>query len=258
MADEPLTRTVVRVATTSAEEAIAMLLELAPGGFEERSEGDAVVLTVYGPETQAIVVAEAFPGSVVEPVAPGWEDAWKAFHRPVVVGGVWIGPPWERPPSGIASVVIDPGRAFGTGAHPTTRLCVELLSRSPRGSLLDVGCGSGVLALAADRLGYGPLRAVDSDPVAVEVTRENAAANAVTLQVDIADAAVEGLPESDVAVANILLPAVENILPRLRSLTAITSGYLDHERPSATGWRHVDRAEVDGWAADRFEVQRHD
>ena len=110
----------------------------------------------------------------------GWEDAWRAFHRPVTVGGLWIGPPWLEPPQGVSTVVIDPGRAFGTGAHPTTRLCIELLAGVDRGSLLDIGCGSGVLSVAASRLGFAPIVAVDVDPVAVEVARANAAANAVT------------------------------------------------------------------------------
>ena len=88
------------------------------------------------------------------------------------------------------AVVIDPGRAFGTGAHATTRLCVELLARIPRGSLLDVGCGSGVLSIAAARLGYGPVSAVDDDPVAVEVTRANAAVNGVAVDARVLDATV--------------------------------------------------------------------
>ena len=123
----------------------------------------------------------AFPDAEVAPVQPGWEDGWRAFHRPVRAGGLWIGPPWEQPDPGEPAVVIDPGRAFGTGAHPTTRLCVELLARCERGSLLDVGCGSGVLSIAAARLGYGPIQAVDNDPVAVETTIANAEVNGVVL-----------------------------------------------------------------------------
>lgn len=249
---DPLVSVALRVPTRLVEEVVAQLIELAPGGFAEQADGEQTVLTVYASPEDAARVAAAFPDAVTAPVAPGWEDAWRAFHRPVVVGGLWVGPPWEAPPAGIDAVVIDPGRAFGTGAHATTRLCIELLARTPRGSLVDVGCGSGVLSIAAARLGFAPVTAVDNDPVAVEVTRENAAVNAVALEASVVDATDAPLPTADVAVVNILLPAVQAVLPRLTTATAVTSGYLDHEQPAAPGWVHVDRAEADGWAADRF------
>lgn len=249
---DPLVAVTLRVPAPAVEEAIGRLVDLAPGGFEERHEGDDAVLTVYAAPAHAVRVAAAFPGAAVAAVAPGWEDAWRAFHRPVAAGGLWIGPPWEAPPATARTVVIDPGRAFGTGAHATTRLCVELLARTPRGAVLDVGCGSGVLSIAAARLGHGPVTAIDDDPVAVEVTGENAVANGVALTASVVDATAAPLPATDVAVVNILLPAVEAVLPRLRAATAITSGYLDHERPAAPGWTHVERVEADGWAADRF------
>ena len=93
-------------------------------------------------------------------VEDGWEDRWRKFHRPVRVGRLWVGPPWETPPADALAVVIDPGRAFGTGAHPTTQLCLELLQELEPGSLLDVGCGSGVLSVArrAARLRAGARR----------------------------------------------------------------------------------------------------
>lgn len=183
-------------------------------------------------------------------VDEGWADAWRSFHRPVVAGGVWIGPPWEEPPGGVPAVVIDPGRAFGTGAHPTTRLCVELLAGLPRGSLLDVGCGSGVLSIAASRLGFRPVTALDVDPVAVEVTRENTAANGVKVVARVLDATAAALPAADVAVANVTLGAVDAILARLDANRAVTSGYLAADRPAAAGWRPTARLELDGWAAD--------
>jgi len=154
--------------------------------------------------------------------------------------------------------VIDPGQAFGTGAHATTRLCLELLLDARRGSLLDLGCGSGVLSIAAARLGFAPVIALDSDPVAVEVTTENARANEVEIAVREADARTCDFPVADLTVANISLPDVELLGPRLTSRAVITSGYLGFDRPELPGYNHHERREREGWAADVFERSRRD
>lgn len=246
-------RVAIRTGWDDAEPLRARLLELVPAGIEERDVGDGLELAAYVPvETVELLLVE-LPDAVVTPVPEGWEDAWRSFHRPVTAGGLWIGPPWESAPARDRAVIIDPGRAFGTGSHPTTRLCVSLLASSERrGSLLDLGCGSGVLAIAAVRLGFGPVVAVDRDPVAVETTLANAIANEVALDAHVADAQEDPLPRAEVAVANVLLRPVETILTRLDVDEAITSGYLSGERPAHEGWRHVHTAVLDGWAADRF------
>ena len=178
---------------------------------------------------------------------------WRAFHRPVEAGGLWLGPPWEEPPDRRHAVVIDPGRAFGTGAHPTTRLCVELLAaEARRGPVLDVGCGSGVLSIAAARLGFCPVVAIDNDPIAVEVTLANAAVNDVVVEARYVDALTQELPPAGLVVANVLLEPVERILARSEADRAITSGYLAGDAPRAPAWRHLARRELDGWAADVF------
>lgn len=211
---------------------------------------------MYVADDGVAAIVDAFPQATAEPVRDGWEDGWREFHRPVSAGGLWIGPPWIDPPTGAGAVVVDPGRAFGTGGHPTTRACIELLSRLERGSLLDAGCGSGVVAVAAARLGFAPVRAVDLDEVAVEVAAATARLNGVPIDVSRVDVLRDPLPASDVAVANIELAVVELLLERLGAREVVTSGYLDSERPSTLGWDHVDRLELEGWAADVL-AKRH-
>jgi ribosomal protein L11 methyltransferase len=149
--------------------------------------------------------------------------------------------------------MIDPGRAFGTGAHPTTRLTLALLQEQQAGTLLDVGCGSGVLSIAAAKLGFAPVLAVDNDPDAVEVTRENAHANGVEIEACIRDVLVDELPHTDLVVANVALDVVEALLARAPGRRVIASGYLDRDEPRVTGWRSLDRRTDGDWAADLLE-----
>jgi ribosomal protein L11 methyltransferase len=244
------------VPAAEAEIARARMLELAPNGFEEREHEGVVELAAYGEAADVERIEAAFDGAWSERVEPGWEDRWREFHRPVHAGGLWIGPPWERPPLGQPAVVVDPGRAFGTGAHPTTRACVELLAGLERGSVLDAGCGSGVLSVAAVRLGFAPVFAVDADPVAVETTERTAAENGVVVSAAVVDVLVDPLPAADIVVANIELRAVEALLVRYAARVAVTSGYLAGERPNAAGWAHGSRLELDGWAADVLHASR--
>jgi ribosomal protein L11 methyltransferase len=229
------------------------MLELFPSGFEEVDGADGVELVAYTDGRGEELIAGAFGGVQAADVLEDWEERWKAFHRGALVAGLWVGPPWETPPEGATAVVIDPGRAFGTGAHPTTRLCLELLAELEPGSLLDLGSGSGVLGIAAAKLGFRPVTAIDVDPQAVEVTRANAAANDVVVDARILDAAAGVLPESAVAVANITLEAVERLGSTLRSGRTVTSGYLVSEQPVLAGYRIVERREHKGWAADLWE-----
>jgi ribosomal protein L11 methyltransferase len=182
-------------------------------------------------------------------VAEGWEDGWRAFHHGVRIGRLWVGPPWEEPPADAVAVVIDPGRAFGTGAHATTRLCLELLQELEPASLLDVGCGSGVLSVAAAKLGFAPVTAVDLDEVALETTRANAAANGADVEVRTE------LESSQLAVMNIALDVVERMLGELPVERAITSGYLERDEPRAEGWHRLERRVRDDWAADLLELR---
>lgn len=226
------------------------MVELFPEGFEEREDGSEVELAGYT-ERDDLPRAFAQLGRVTaREVRPGWGDEWRRFHRPVRIGPLWVGPPWEEPDAGALAVVIDPGRAFGTGAHATTRLCLELLLGLERSSLVDVGCGSGVIAVAASKLGFAPVLALDDDPAAVDAAVANAAANGVEVEVRLGDALADPLPGADIAVANIALGPVERVAVRFEGRVLVGSGYLEDERPSPAGWSVVERRTAEGWAAD--------
>jgi ribosomal protein L11 methyltransferase len=242
------------VPTAEVEIARAQLLALAPQGFEEVDLGDVVELAVYTDEAgEESIRSTTLAGEVSsEEVSLGWEERWREFHRPAKAGGLWIGPPWETPPLGEPAIVVDPGRAFGTGAHATTRACIELLSGLGRCSILDAGTGSGVIAVAAARLGFEPVFALDVDPDAVEAASATARRNGVVIEIWQGDVLTHELPDVGLVVANIELRAVEALLARRPAMRAVTSGYLAHELLRANGWEPVARLELDGWAADVF------
>ena len=227
------------------------MLELFPEGFEEAERGAVLELAAYTDAAGEAMLRGAFGAAVSAQVEDGWEERWRSFHRPARIGPVWVGPPWEEAPSDAVAVFVDPGRAFGTGSHPTTRLCIELLLSLERGPLLDLGCGSGVLAIAAAKLGFAPVVALDSDEAAVAATRANATANGVAIDVALADVTAARLPDTHVAVANIALETV-NRLDGIAARALVTSGYLDVDRPSLGRYRHVARRSRDGWAADLY------
>jgi ribosomal protein L11 methyltransferase len=226
------------------------MLELFPEGFEELDASGALELAAYTNAAGEERIWQAFGGAASSTVDDGWEERWRQFHRPQRVGRLWIGPPWEQPDEGALSVVIDPGRAFGTGGHPTTRLCLGLLEDEERGSVLDVGCGSGVLSIAAAKLGFAPVLGLDFDPQAVEATERNAAANGVEVDARLGDLRDAALPGAELALANIAAEAVAALGPRLGAARAITSGYLVSDEPELAGYARERRVQLDGWAAD--------
>jgi ribosomal protein L11 methyltransferase len=241
----------VPVPESAREEAVARLLELHPEGFEE-AEGELAVYTDAAGEER---LRSEFGEARATSVEPGWEERWREFHRPVWIGPLWVAPPWEEAPKGVIAVVVDPGRAFGTGSHPTTRLCLEFLTELEPGSLLDVGCGSGVLSIAAAKLGFAPIVAVDIEPAAIEAVSRNAEANGVEIDVREGDALELDLPTTDLVIANIHLDGVEALIRRIRANRIVTAGYFHSRTPEAPGFAHVERRIDGGWAADRFERQ---
>jgi ribosomal protein L11 methyltransferase len=229
------------------------MLELFPEGFEEVDSLDEVELVAYTDSGGEERLWHAFGGARGEDVAADWRDRWKAFHHPVQIGSLWIGPPWEEAPADVTAVVIEPARAFGTGAHPTTQLCVQLLLPLGRGSVVDLGCGSGVLAIVAAKAGFAPVLALDSDEHAVAATRANAAANGVEVEARLADVFAADLPPADVALANITRTALESLATRLDARWLVSSGYLPTDPSALEPFRHVRRITREGWAADLYE-----
>ena len=271
-------RLAVRVPRESAEIVLAELVELAPGGVEEVDRGDGLVeYAIYGAEGElpALPELDAAAGDVpVEVsssvVADDWAERWRDFHRSVAVaaGGrrVVIAPPWEAG-TGPETVVIDPGRAFGTGAHPTTRLCLELLlERTPGGSCVDLGCGSGVLAICAARLGWAPVAALDHDPASVEATSANAVANGVCVDVTRFDLLRDGpAPGASLVMANLLRPlllaladgGIEGMEPQAMIAGGLLAGEADElsgALADAFGLEEVGRRVEGDWAALSLEL----
>ncbi len=265
-------RLAVRVRREHAEVVLAELLVLAPAGLEEREEGDVVEYAVYGAEGElpALPALRAAAGDALvevrtSEVPDDWHERWKAFHRPVTVGGrLHVRPPWEPAPraGGMVDLVVDPGQAFGTGAHATTRLCLALLLElEPRGGFVDLGCGSGVLAIAAAALGWSPVLGVDHEEQSVAATRDNAARNAVDLRAERFDLLRDGpAPGAPTVAANLLRPLLEHLAregfrdgpPR----ALVASGLLRPEAAEVSarlaaglGLREVARREEGDWAA---------
>jgi ribosomal protein L11 methyltransferase len=245
---------------------LAALLELAPSGLEQVDGDGWVEYALYGApgELPSLPQGEADVGGHRvrvwgEEVPEDWDERWKRFHVPVLVGGrLYVRPPWEQPAvrPGVSEIVIDPGRAFGTGSHPTTRLCLELmLELEPEGSFADLGCGSGVLAIAAAKLGFRPVSAFDSDAAAVEATRANARDNAVVLdRAERWDLRRDAPPPAQTVAANLMRPLLLQLAPRLeRPAALIVSGLLDHEADEvATAFaplRERRRVSDKGWTA---------
>jgi len=268
-------RLAVRVAREHAAAALTELLAFSPAGVEELDGADDTIeYVLYGapgelPSLPALRASVG--GALVEvttsEIADDWATRWRSFHRPVEVAGrLYVRPPWYPPAAAgtLIDVVIDPGQAFGTGSHATTRLCLELLVElagaggRALGALLDIGAGSGVLAIAAAKLGFDPVIAIDHEVESVLAAGENARANGVSLEVQRADLGVHELPLAPAITANLLRPLLLELATRLRTppRALIASGLLTEqadEVAAAFGERHGlrerGRREEGEWAA---------
>jgi ribosomal protein L11 methyltransferase len=223
-------RLAIRCRAEDAERVLAELLELAPGGIEEEQGEGWVEYAVYGPPGEIPELPEVAASAAAGPIEVStteipddWADRWRDFHKPILVGGrLCVRPSWEGgdSPEAAVDVVIDPGQAFGTGAHATTRMCLELLLEladegHAAGPLVDLGTGSGVLAIAAAKLGWEPVSGYDSESAALEAAAENAAANGVALELSRANLRRERAPVAPTMVANLTAPLLSEVALRM-------------------------------------------
>ncbi|HEX7059604.1 MAG TPA: 50S ribosomal protein L11 methyltransferase [Solirubrobacterales bacterium] len=220
----------MRCSTDQAEVVLAELTVLAPNGVEEERGPGYVEYAIYGGEGELpelgdleAAVGDGLVEVVSTEVPDDWADRWQDFHKPLLVGGrLWLRPSWEEPREGALDLVVDPGQAFGTGAHPTTRLCLELLLELAGGGevdgpLTDLGTGSGVLAIAAAKLGWGPVRGYDQEAAALEAAAANAAGNNVEIELKRLNLR-EQLPDlSPTVVANLTAPVLLAVAAQLAS-----------------------------------------
>lgn len=193
-----------------------------------------------------------------------WDEVWKQFFHPRAIGRrLLIRPSWEAaPPHERLEIVLDPGQAFGTGDHPTTRLCLGLLEDAIAGGerVADVGCGSGVLAIAARKLGAASVVGVDIEPLSVEIARRNALANGVDCEFfeGTGMAAITG--RFDLVVSNIISAVLIRIAPEVGAAMRlggrwILSGVIPENWPDvlaaaeSAGFSLLERVDEDGWLA---------
>jgi len=265
-----LIRLAVRCTPEQAELVLAELAVLAPNGVEEERGPGYVEYAIYGGEGELPEMGEveaAAGDGLVELVATevpdDWADRWQDFHKPLLVGDrLWLRPSWEEPREGAVDVVVDPGRAFGTGAHPTTRLCLEYLlelagAGEASGPLTDLGTGSGVLAIAAAKLGWSPVSGYDHEEAAIEAATANAAANGVEIEFQQANLR-DQLPDlAPTIVANMTARVLKALADQLSDAgsTWILSGLLPSELDDTAaafapaGLTEASRRSNNDWAA---------
>ena len=234
---------VLTIPRLAAEDVLDRLLPIVPGGVRERPAGRHLELRMRGPEVPERAQIERavgrWPHRLAEhEVADDWRERRLAEYEPDVIGGrLVVRPDWApRPRASLIDVVLSDSAAFGGGTHPTTRTCLELLlDLPPGGSFADLGCGTGVLAIVAARVGWRPVAAVDVQPAAVDATRTNATLNEVAIDVAVMD--LSGQPP----------PAVEGFAANVpAALHSIIAGAWGDHRPGAGLISGFDPAEAAG------------
>lgn len=218
-----------RLSFSGDEELLDAVLPLLPGGV--RDDGDGFAAYSGAPFSDRVV---ALTGGVVDEVPADWKE--RRMGVGVVIGGVVsIRSPYDRETSAPIDVVVERrGGAFGSGSHPTTQMCVALLLElEPGGSVADLGCGVGTLAIVAAKLGWAPVRGVDRVAVAIDVARENVARNGVEVDVAVSDLAVDDIPLATVLLVNAPPPVQERVAAAVDGSVrhVIVSGIVSDEVP---------------------------
>ena len=258
----PTGRTLIRVRVPEADAALAadLLWQHGASAVEERPGGQSVVLVA---DVAPDAVEGRWPVAVIDP-GDGWWDAWRPFAQAVRAGRhLVVRPPWvdaETRPDDLV-VEIDPGRAFGSGSHGSTRLALAALEHlAPvRGTVLDVGCGSGVLSVTAALLGAGPVLGVDVDEEAMTATHDNAGRNGVAAAIRASTTPVADVDGTfDLVLANLDLPVLLDLAKPIADRVAgggtlVASGMLTEPLADAVAalapLELTDVFEQDGWAA---------
>lgn len=245
----------VAVPAADAELALPLLQESGSTGAETRTDGLVAWFRLRCDAEQAReAIRQRFPRSrtrVASTADRDWANEWRRRVRSIRVGRMWVGPPWlrEKAPHTAIAIAIEPGMAFGTGDHPTTRLCLAAVgsfcAAHEGASVLDVGTGSGLLALAARALGASRIVGIDNDPVAVSTARANARANGIR-GVRFAETPLDRVRGTfDLVVANLTGRTLLPLAPLLRART--------RSRLVLCGIRERERADVEAaYAADGF------
>jgi len=273
-----LIRLAVRCQPEMAERVLAELVEIVPGGVEEERGSGYVEYAIYGPPGELpelpdieVAAGEGLVEIETTVIPDDWADRWRDFHEPVWVGErLVVRPSWEgtaEPREGLIEIVIDPGQAFGTGAHATTSMSLELLlelaeTRPERGATCDLGTGSGVLAIAAARLGFGPVSGFDHELPAIEAATANASLNGVEVSFQRLNLREHAAPAAPLWLANLTAPLLRTVAELIPTPSGpdqlIVSGMLAAERRQVTeafaarGYSAVAHRERGDWAALRF------
>lgn len=261
----------VDVTPEQVDEISALLFELGAEGVEERDETTLAKTTASGLVTLVGAFsmradAEAAIAELDASMAPryeevvgdAWRDAWKEHYKPYAIAdGIVVRPPWEAYEANAGEHVLElePGRAFGTGLHETTRLVARAIKKyadEARGKLvIDVGCGSGILALIALVTGAARAIAIDNDPEAVDVTRENAARNALSSRIDASTTDVSALSvTAPLVLANIesriLIPMVGSLSSRVApgGLLLLSGILVSQQDDVRAAYAHMDLVEA--------------
>ncbi len=255
---------VVRVPAAVLEDALDRLLPIVPGGVREMPRGRQVELTMRGAQLPSVREIQRSLGGLPHRLKEGQTpDDWRARrladYEPIVIGGrLLVRPEWApAAPPGRLEIVLGEGSAFGAGTHPTTRTCLELLLElAPTGSFADLGCGTGLLAITAAKLGCDPVLAVDVQPESVQATRMNAAANGVRVRASELDLLSQPPPAAQALAANVPPQIHERIaagLPDPLPAVALLSGFVLEEAEqvleayAGRGFRPFRQVDAHGW-----------